>query len=57
MANIIKKFENEVLKRIKLILKNQKNKIILSAEMFYQGDLHTSGGNAMVLLHCEGVLQ
>ena len=36
MVNIIKKFENEVLKRIKLILKNQKNKIILSAEKFYQ---------------------
>lgn len=36
MINNINKYENEVLKRIKLILENQKNKIILSAEKFYQ---------------------
>ncbi len=36
MMDIIQKYENEVIKRIKLISKHQKNQITLSAQKFYQ---------------------
>ena len=36
MMDIIQKYENEVIKRIKLISKHQKHQITLSAQKFYQ---------------------
>ena len=35
----------------------RKGPITLRAEILYQGNLYLQGGMAMVLLHCESVLQ